>query len=460
MQVKKFEASSVIEALHEVKAELGPDAIILSTQEVKAGVGRGTKHVVVAAVSEYQLKKKELAEKKLGDIYSNNVANRTATQQKAVIENVYKNIEQRVEKKNRKITQTRYIEIDDSEAAAAQLEAPVAAPALQAPVKSSSTERVKSAAKEALQSSLSSDLFGFKKKEEPTIIENVLPQRSESFVVPEPKEMFSPHILSMSQRLKMTGVSDTIIDRLKHQAQKELGNHGQRKAIVDSWYAKWILNRVQVSEQELSRGVEVFVGPHGSGKTTALLKVATNYVVQQRKSVAIITSDVNKVGAIEHLRVYSRILNIPVYIATSAHDVQAKLYELEEYDSVLIDTPGITLGNMEELDFMKAISTLSSNKPTKIHLTISALTKSSDLGSIVKRFRVSDFDDVIVSNIDQTTQHGILINIQETLNVNYHSFGISSDIVDGFEYASRERVLDLIFKLTKMNGEKAHGDTL
>ena len=38
----------------------------------------------------------------------------------------------------------------------------------------------------------------------------------------------------------------------------------------------------------------------------------------------------------------------------------------------------------------------------------------------------------------------------------FHSFGIGSDIVDGFEIASRERVLDLIFKLTTKIGERAH----
>ena len=456
MQVKKFEASTIIEALHEVKGTLGPDAIILSTQEVKSSLG-GSKFVIVAAVSEQQLKKKELAEKKLGDIFSQKVSQKPAQQQKTVIESVYKNLERKVERKNRSITQTRYIDIDES----GQGNAPImsAETPVMDEVKASSAERVKSAAQEAFKSSLSSEFFGAKKKE-PVIVENVLPQRSESFVVAEPKEQFSQPISVMMQKLKECGVSQQIIQALGKRAQVETGLNRNRRAIVDSWFAKWILNNTKVAAPLSDKSVEIFVGPHGAGKTTTLLKVATNYVVQQRKSVAIITSDVNRVGAVEHLRVFSRILNVPVFIATSINDLQNKIYQLDEYDSVLIDTPGISLGNMAELDFMKALSELESHKEKRTHLTISALTKGSDLGSIMKRFRVSGFDDVVITNIDQTTQHGILINMQEKMDVPFHSFGIGSDIVDGFEYASRERVLDLIFKLTKVNGEKAHGDSI
>ena len=157
---------------------------------------------------------------------------------------------------------------------------------------------------------------------------------------------------------------------------------------------------------------------------------------------------------------YSRILNIPVFIASSMADLQMKVHQLDGYDSILIDTPGISLANMEEVDFVRNLAALDTSKEKRIHLVISALTKSSDLGSILKRFRVAQFDDIVVSNIDQTTQHGILINIQDKIDAPFHSFGIGADIVDGFEFATKERVLDLIFKLTKMNGEKAHGDTI
>lgn len=449
MQVKKFEATSVIEALQAVKKELGPDAIILSTKAEKSGMGRGVKYIVVAAVSEYQLKKKELAEKKLGNIYSDKVAPRSAQQQKAVIENVYKKIEEKVERKNRSITQTRYIEIDDSEKNS------VVAAVADVAAKVSGAERVKTAAQEAFRSSLSTDFFSRKRapKEEK-------PQVQPVAVAKAVEKQAPPLIANMALRLKACGISESIIQPLCERAERELGADSLRRAIVDSWFAKWILHSIHVQPTENLRALEYFVGPHGAGKTTTLLKVATQYVVQQRKTVAIVTSDIHKVGAVEQLRVYSRILNIPVFIASSMQDLQRKVHQLDGYDSILIDTPGISLSNMEEVDFVKQLAALDTSKEKRIHLVISALAKSSDLGSILKRFRVAQFDDIVVSNIDQTTQHGILINIQEKARSPFHSFGIGADIVDGFEFATKERVLDLIFKLTKMNGEKAHGDTI
>lgn len=450
MQVKKYEADSVIEALRQVKNDLGPDAIVLSTQEAKKSTIGGKKFIVVAAVTDNQFKKKELAEKKLGDIFENKVQKQSAQKQKAFIESVYSGVERQHEKRNRQITQTRYIDIDDSRAAE-----PVPS-AVGSTVDSSvqSKTRVKQAAQEAFKTSLASDFF----KKEPQENDSLLPDDILHAVVNKTTNQLSTpeHIQAMIQRLKSCGVSTEVCEQLTTLSIRELGAHAERKPLVDSWFAKWILNQVQVSDFNSQERLECFVGPHGSGKTTALVKLATHYVVNEQKSVAIITTDLNKVGAVEQLRVYSRILNAPVFVVANTNELQAKINELGQFDKIFVDTPGISLSNMSELDFMRAVAHISPTQGKKVHLVISALTKAGDLGGILKRFRVSEFSDVIVSNIDQTSQHGILLNIQEKIGMPFHSFGIGSDIVDGFEIASRERVLDLIFKLTKRTGERTH----
>ncbi|RZA07653.1 MAG: hypothetical protein EOP11_07065, partial [Proteobacteria bacterium] len=67
MQVKKFEAPTMAEALKTIKRELGPEAIILSTKHLKSGFGLMSKASVevTAAVAEKDLKKKMMAEKGL-----------------------------------------------------------------------------------------------------------------------------------------------------------------------------------------------------------------------------------------------------------------------------------------------------------------------------------------------------------------------------------------------------------
>src|SRR5438445_8017053 len=67
MQVKKFEAPTIQEALDNIKRELGPEAIILQTKNHKRGFGLMSKASVevTAAVSERSLQKKQFVEKKI-----------------------------------------------------------------------------------------------------------------------------------------------------------------------------------------------------------------------------------------------------------------------------------------------------------------------------------------------------------------------------------------------------------
>lgn len=451
MQVKKFEATSVIEALKQVKEDLGPEAIILSTQEAKRSVGGPKKFIVVAAVSETQLLKKKLAEKQMADVYKDRVQSQSAIKQKMFIDNVYRGIEKKHEIKNRTITKTPYIDIEDApqphEASVAKAQvSSTPAPAI------SGLARVKQAAQEAFKTSMTSDFFAKPQAKEELLDDTVL----QTVVRQNQAPQVSAAVSRMLARLKSCGVAPEVCKQLQVEVQRELGSGVERQALVDSWFAKWILQHIQVSEASQASAVEVFVGPHGSGKTSALVKLATHYVMQENRKVAIVTTDLNKVGGVEQLRVYSRILNTPVVVIRDVKELSEKIEELGAYDKILIDTPGISLSNIEELDFMRAIAQLKNPRNLHVHLVISALTKENDLGGLLKRFRVSHFDDVVVTNIDQTSQHGILVNIQTKMDKPFHSFGIGSDIVDGFEVASRERVLDLIFKLTKQIGERGN----
>lgn len=441
MQVKKFEASSILEALRLVKEDLGPDAIILSSQETKKSMGGGKRFLVVAAISEQQLRKKELTQKSLGTIYEDRVKQQSARQQKVLIESVYRGIEDKFEKRKQNVTRTPYFQINDEnyeEEAVQELKNPTQV----AP----SEVRVKKAVQDAFQSSLSSQFF------ENQSSAAKVPQAAEA-----PQATAWPEALNaMFMRLKRCGVEGGLNENLRREASRELVGQAQKKSKVDTWYARRILSDITVVNDQQSRPVEVFVGPQGAGKTTSMIKIATDYVVNVSKKVAIITTDIFKVGGIEQTRTYCRILNVPFFVIRHPSELAHKIAELQSFDKILVDTPGISLSNIEDLDFIRPIGALKGTVACQVHLVVSALTKNTDLGGLLKRFRVADFDDVIVTNIDQTSQHGILLNIQVNTDKPYHSFGISADVIDGFEYATRERVLDLIFKLTKKNGEKEH----
>lgn len=90
-------------------------------------------------------------------------------------------------------------------------------------------------------------------------------------------------------------------------------------------------------------GVYALVGPTGVGKTTTAAKIAARGVVRYgAERVALLTTDTFRIGAHEQLRIYGRILGVPVHAVRDAEDLRAILTDLRAKSLVLIDTVGMS----------------------------------------------------------------------------------------------------------------------
>ena len=161
MQVKKFTAETIVQALQDVKRDLGPDAIILSTKEERRSMGRQPHYTVVAAVSDNQLLRKQVTEKTLGQ-FTEKFAGRSAIQQKQIISSVVDKISEKQRYKNPQVTTRRYADIAENESVSSEAED--VATVAQEPGRDGEA-RVKNAVREAFKSSLSSQFLPFQKKE-------------------------------------------------------------------------------------------------------------------------------------------------------------------------------------------------------------------------------------------------------------------------------------------------------
>lgn len=84
--------------------------------------------------------------------------------------------------------------------------------------------------------------------------------------------------------------------------------------------------------------VIMFVGNTGVGKTTTLLKLATKYAVTEKKEVAIITADTYKIASAEQVKTYSEILGVPLSVIYSGDELKTELEKYGEKDVIFIDT--------------------------------------------------------------------------------------------------------------------------
>lgn len=469
MQVKKFEARSMKEALEMIKTQLGPDAIILSAKEISKGFGLGGEKSieVTAAYSETTLKNKKYVESKMPAGTKDKFQHISAKEQKEVMRKV---IETQIAKMNaaqpkislgsnavtvksantasigsaggHRATQKRYIDIDNDEVNASSAETVQAS---QRPM----TDAVKKAWNDMEVNSLKREIETL--KHVMTQFQNV-PQ---SFVQAHPGADLGVHYQMSThyQKLTAAGLLPDVAAGVIQHCQKNLSqNQQQSRAAVESTMAKHILDTVTVTHDS-SEQFHLFVGPSGSGKSASLIKMASEMILNQNKRIAIISTDNSKVGGAEQMKIFAQILNVPFLSVRSQQDWSHVIPHLDQLDHVLVDFSGLNLRQAEEVTFMKRMSP-PVYRSLRTHLVLSSLSKDTDLLECAKRYESFGYHDVIFTGLDEASQHGNIYNFAIKTQAPLCAFGIGSKVPEDFEWATGERVVDLILKITQQKRQE------
>jgi flagellar biosynthetic protein FlhF len=142
---------------------------------------------------------------------------------------------------------------------------------------------------------------------------------------------------------------------------------------------------IQDDDVALSGGVVALVGATGVGKTTTIAKLAARYALRHgRNSIVLITTDTYRIGALEQLRTYGRILGIPVKIAHNKKQLQDLLKMLSEKKLVLIDTAGMGQRDIRLMEQFSVINDCAMGLKTL--LVLSSTTHRAALDETVRSF--------------------------------------------------------------------------
>ncbi|MBI1905869.1 MAG: flagellar biosynthesis protein FlhF [Rhodocyclales bacterium] len=146
-------------------------------------------------------------------------------------------------------------------------------------------------------------------------------------------------------------------------------------------------------------GVYAIVGPTGVGKTTTTAKIAARCVVRHgAEKLALITTDGYRIGAQEQLRIYGRILGVPVFPVRDASELRQTLAELRNKHMVLIDTVG-----MSQRDRMVAqqAAMLSGAGDVRRLLLLNSTSRGDTLDDVIGAYRGPDLAGCIFTKIDE-----------------------------------------------------------
>ncbi len=178
-------------------------------------------------------------------------------------------------------------------------------------------------------------------------------------------------------------------------------------------------------------GKIALVGPTGVGKTTTIAKLAGKLSLIDKKSVGLITVDTYRIGAIDQLKTYAEIMNIPFKVVITIKEMEEAINSMNDCDAILIDTTGRSSKNAMQISELRAF--VEKANPDYVSMVISATTKNRDIVSILNGYSDLSYDNVIITKLDETTVYGSLYNIMKRSNkpVKYITTGqnVPNDII-------------------------------
>lgn len=198
----------------------------------------------------------------------------------------------------------------------------------------------------------------------------------------------------------------------------------------------------------------MIVGPTGVGKTTTIAKLAALYSLKRKRSVALITLDTYRVAAVEQLRVYANILKLPVDVARTVKDLAAFLEARKHTELILIDTAGRSPRDEAALNELGHL--LAFDRRIEAHLVLSAATRESDLEAIAARFASLPVRRLVFSKLDETTQYGPIFTLAQRTGMPVSYLCTGQCVPDDLDPATPASMADLLLDgLTGLDGERS-----
>ncbi|RDB33800.1 AAA family ATPase [Exiguobacterium sp. RIT594] len=141
-------------------------------------------------------------------------------------------------------------------------------------------------------------------------------------------------------------------------------------------------------------------GPTGVGKTTTLAKLAAYYRLTKQQTVGLITTDTYRISAIEQLRTYADIIDIPLRVAYDLQEFEQAKVDLSDCDVILVDTAG---RNFLDAGYVEQLKKRHDFSETDVFLVLSLTSKYRDLEQIQQRFDQVPLSGFIFTKADETT---------------------------------------------------------
>jgi len=259
----------------------------------------------------------------------------------------------------------------------------------------------------------------------------------------DPALTLPPEILSLYSGLIERDVPEDMARRVALMAQAV---QSRRTVKAETAARQIVMDRlgepVPIRIRPNRQNVMFFVGPTGAGKTTTLVKLASMLTLEYNLRVGLLNMDTYRIGAMEHLRIYADIMNIPVHTAYSSADLADALVQMADRDVVLVDTAGKAPGDE---NYQKEMTEwIGVARADEVFLVVSVATGHRAVKEIIRHYSFLPDYKLIMTKLDEVSAWGNVLHIRELAGKPLAYVTTGQNVPDDIRPADTRRLADNI----------------
>ncbi|MBN2580284.1 MAG: flagellar biosynthesis protein FlhF [Pirellulales bacterium] len=193
------------------------------------------------------------------------------------------------------------------------------------------------------------------------------------------------------------------------------------------------------------RRVAALVGPTGVGKTTTIAKLAANFRLKEKRRVGLITVDTYRIAAVEQLRTYAEIIDLPMQVVSTPREMREAVRRMAGLDLVLMDTAGRSPKDEVRLQELKAF--LSEAGADEVHLVLSSIGSTRTLEQTAQRFAAVGTTALILTKLDEASSLGSVLPVLRSCKLPLSYLTNGQNVPDDIEIAKPAKLAKMVLGL-------------
>jgi flagellar biosynthesis protein FlhF len=194
---------------------------------------------------------------------------------------------------------------------------------------------------------------------------------------------------------------------------------------------------------DIDKRIIMLIGTTGVGKTTTIAKLSAR-AIREGKRIAVISLDTYRIGAIEQMRIYTKILGVPFEIVSDSRALKGILDKYSDKDNIFIDTTGRNPFDEAYINNLRLIC--QSEDSIQTHLLISLNSSNDFLLESFKYYNKIPFDCIAFTKADEAIRFGTIYNMSILYKRPVAYITVGQSVPDDIEFLTTEELSNLALR--------------